>query len=112
MDYGQLFVEVAPILVKHETSNTYDWLSNKISFKINPSCLDSLLLSLSTEHVTNKEQNGKQLTFVRSPTKKDELGGVLTISDENQKLHYAFTHAEIIGLNVLLTKAKERIYGW
>lgn len=110
--YGQLFVEAAPLLVKNETCNTYDWVSNKISFKINPSCLDSLLLSLDEIFITEKEQNGKRLTFSRPPIKENELGAILTLSNENQQLSYLFTHSDVIGLSILLTKAKERIYGW
>lgn len=110
--YGQLFVEAAPLLVKNETCNTYDWVSNKISFKINQVCLDSLLLSLEEIHLTDKEQNGKRFSFARPPTREEELGGVLSLEDENQKLTFMFNHADIAGLKVLLTKAKERIYGW
>ena len=110
--YGQLFVEAAPLLVKNETCNTYDWVSNKISFKINPSCLDSLLLSLDESYITEKDQNGKRLTFERTPMKEGELGGVLTLSNDNQQLSYLFTQSDIIGLGILLSKAKERIYGW
>lgn len=110
--YGQLFLEAAPILTKSGSVNIYDWATKKVCFKINPPCLDSLLLSLYEFHVTDKEQNGKRLTFARPPTEEEELGGVLTLSDENQKLFYTFTHSDIVGLGILLTKAKERIYGW
>jgi len=110
--YGQLFVEAAPILQKTGACNNYDWVSNKISFKINQVCLDSLLLSLEKIHLTDKEQNGKRFTFARPPTREEELGGVLSLEDESQKLTFMFDHADIAGLKVLLTKAKERIYGW
>lgn len=118
--YGQLFVEAAPLLTKNETSNTYDWVSSKISFKINPPCLDSLLLSLSKKHLTRKEQNGKMLTFACPFDEKDfglistedEFGGTLVLSDDKKSLSYLFSKHEILGLEVLLKKAKERIYGW
>lgn len=79
-----------------------------------------MLLSLTRKHLTRREQNGKTLTFAcphdSDPNaitmEEDEFGGSLILSDDNKKLGYLFTQNEIAGLEVLLKKAKERIYGW
>lgn len=104
---GQLFVEVVPVLEVSDTGNTYDWSNKKISLKINPSFLDQLLHGLEKGFCLKQEQNSKILEFSPVP-----VGYAMRIFDGVSSYKHTFSYAEIKGLVILLTKAKERIYGW
>lgn len=104
--FGQLFVEAAPFLTKDGPVNLYDWSANKVSFKINSNCLDSFLSALSSYTCASYSNNKKTIRLQCDENRQ------IILKDDNNELSYTFTENELVGLKVLLTKAKEKMYGW
>lgn len=110
--YGQLFLEAAPILSKSGSTNLYDWATRKVCFKISPKCLDQFLIWSKSSNSYEESKNGKTLSITSDHSNSDSIAHEMSISYGDEYLKFLLTPAEITGLMILLTKAKERIYGW
>ena len=109
---GQLFLEAAPILTKSGSVNIYDWAARKVCFKINPQCLDQFLIWADKSIYYEESKNGKTLFLGIDCSVDEVIAHQMAISYGEEHLKFLLTPAEIAGLTILLTKAKERIYGW
>lgn len=117
--HGCLYVEAAPVLHNRDTYNVYDWVNNKISFKISANAIDQLLVLFNDTKQTSAlikfdtptGYKAFSMEYETSELKslilKLEEGGSRSLS-----LNLVLSMAEVQGLQVLLNKAKERVYGW
>lgn len=95
-----------------DSVNTYDWVNNKISYKITPSCLDTLILFfVSSGGYSFNEDKGDKCLNGQVSDQRGYLKLRLSTTD-SLELAFNFDKAAATGLATLLAKAKERIYGW
>lgn len=102
--FGQLFVEAAE---KSSTDLRFNW-AEKISFKLTPSIIDGCVKALSEEsNVYVYKKPDKQFSIYRY-----KESATLSLASEDKEFILSLGLSEVLGLQNLLIKAKERIYGW
>lgn len=99
---GHLFLEFVP---KH--NDAYEW-GNKLSFKIDTHDLDDLLYSLKTRTPMRKSRGAYKGLYITYQDNHLEF----VAEGERRDVMFSMLPTHIVGFNVLLTKAKEVIYGW
>lgn len=111
--YGCLYVEAAPLLQTRDTYNVYDWSGKKISYKISAYALDQLLLLFNDNNKKSTKIEYHSTNSVKAfSMKRNDDSLMLELQSNENLIQLSLSQAEAQGLHVLLTKAKERVYGW
>lgn len=105
--HGHVFVEGAPLLKKEGIINKYDWENKKISLQLNTNDLDIIIYNLNTNTPFSIKKNNK-----RFYVEKNLKTLIFILEHEDIKLEVPLTYENVIGLNLLLSQAKVRIYSW
>lgn len=104
---GCVFVEGAPFLLKEGHVNKYNWENKKISFQLNTNDIDYVLHNIVRGGKLVRQS--KLFIFEKVDNK---LKFTLQDISKNVLVNITLDEYQIIGLVILLSTAKHKIYGW